>query len=299
MDRTDNLRGAAIMVASMALFVASDACLKSLAGHATIFQVAFWRGLGVSAAFAAWACWSGAFAATLSRRDRAWIAARGASEALVAWLFINALFTLPLANATAILQATPLVMTAAGALLLGERVGPRRWGAVLLGLAGVLVIVRPGMEGFDANALWALGAVLGVALRDLTTRRISRAVPMGAVVTVTAVFVTLFGAAMGGWRMPALGAAQWWTLAASGGFIALAYVAAVGAMRYGEASFTAPFRYAGVIWAGLVGLAVFGEVPDWPTALGAGIVVAAGIYALGRERAAAPAPALSRRGAGP
>ena len=300
--QSDNLRGASIMVASMALFVASDACLKALAGHATLFEVAFWRGIGVTAAFAGWAALSGAFAAPIGRADWGWILARGAVEALVAWLFITALFTLPLANATAILQATPLLMTAAGAVLLGERVGARRWGAVLIGLAGVMIIVRPGLAGFDANSLWALGAVVGVALRDLTTRRIGRAVPMGAVVTVTSACVTLFGALFGGWRMPAMEAASWWALAGSGVFIALAYVAAVGAMRFGDASFTAPFRYAGVIWAGIAGFAFFGEVPDGPTALGAAVVVGAGLYALGRARGAPSGPArapLKRRGGGP
>ena len=295
----ENAKGAAIMVASMALFVASDACLKALVGHATLFQVAFWRGIGVTAAFGAWALATGAFAASIPRSDWGWILARGAVEALVAWLFITALFTLPLANATAILQATPLVMTAAGALLLGERVGARRWGAVLIGFAGVMVIVRPGLAGFDANALWALAAVVGVALRDLTTRRISKAVPMGAVVTVTSLCVTLFGATFGGWRVPEMAPASWAALAGSGVFIALAYTASVAAMRHGDASFTAPFRYTGVIWAGIVGLAVFGEVPDGPTVLGALVVVGAGIYAFRRGARAAPRAPLARRGGGP
>lgn len=294
---SDNMRGAGFMVGSMVVFTASDACLKVVAGQASAYQVAFWRNILVVAIFAAVAWRTGAFAYRPGRAALGWMAARGAAEAFIAFCYITALFRLPLANATAILQATPLLMTAAGALLFGERVGPRRWAAVWFGLVGVLVIVRPGMEGFDANTLWPLGAVLGVTVRDIVTRRIPGTVPTVLVTGSTALAVLLFGALFGGTALPMMGAPGWAALTLSGLLVTLAYACSVLAMRYGEASFTAPFRYMGVVSAAIIGWAFFSEIPDAATVVGTVIVCAAGLYAL-RRQGARPA-ALERRGTAP
>ena len=294
---SENARGAGFMVGAMVVFTASDACLKVVAGEASAYQVAFWRNILVVAIFALVAWRTGAFAARPGRAAMGWMAARGAAEAFIAFCYITALFRLPLANATAILQATPLLMTAAGAVLLGERVGPRRWAAVLIGLAGVLIIVRPGLEGFDANTLWPLGAVLGVTARDIVTRRIPGGVPTVLVTGSTALTVMVFGGLAGGTVLPVMGAPGWAALTLSGLLVTLAYACSVLAMRYGEASFTAPFRYTGVISAAIIGWLFFGEVPDAATVAGTVVVCAAGLYAL-RRQGARP-PALERRGTAP
>ena len=290
---SDNARGALLMVASMATFIVSDTFMKLLSDELPLFQAIFLRGLGVSFAFLllAWRmgalCWP-------APRDRRLIGWRVLAECAAAAFFLSALFNMPLANATAILQSLPLTMTVAGALILGEKVGVRRITAVVVGFGGVMLIVRPGAEGFNIYALVALAAVVAVTLRDIVTRLLSPEVPSVLVACVTSVGVTVFGglaAIPTGWVPPSPGAVL--LLAATSLTLIAAYLLSVMTIRAGEVSFVAPFRYTSLVWALLLGYLVWGDWPDALTLAGAAVVVAAGSFTLwraGRKGSAAAVP---------
>jgi multidrug transporter EmrE-like cation transporter len=188
----DNMRGALLMTAGMAAFTVNDAFMKLLSAEMELFQALFLRGLGTTAAFFAIAHWFGALRFSIAPRDRFLIAMRMMAEIGAAYFFLTALFNMPLANATAILQSLPLVITLAGALFLGEALGWRRLLAISAGFVGVLLIVRPGTEGFNVYSVMALVSVLCVTVRDLATRRLSSQVPSLSVALTTAGGVTLF-----------------------------------------------------------------------------------------------------------
>lgn len=282
---SDNARGALLMMAAMAAFTVNDTFLKAVFDELPLFQAIFLRGIGTTAFLFLLARAMGVFRLDFARRDWGFIGLRTVAEAAAAYFFLTALVHMPLANVTAILQSLPLVITLAGALFLGESVGWRRLTAILVGFCGVLLIVRPGAEGFTIQSVYVLASVVCVAVRDLSARALSRGVPSLMVALAASVGVTLFGAAgsLGGaWNPVSTTAA--WQLAGATLFVILGYTCSVMVMRTGEIGFVAPFRYTGMLWALLLGLAVFGQWPDTLTLVGAAIVVATGIFTLLRER---------------
>lgn len=298
---TDNARGALLMMGAMAAFVCSDVVMKLLSLQLPLFQTLLLRGVLVCLAFWPLACWQGALRVSLPRRDRGLIALRVLAELGSTWTFLTALRHMPLANLTAILQALPLTITLAGALFFGEQVGWRRLSAISIGFLGVLLIVRPGADGFDTFALLALASVVCVTLRDLATRRMSGVVPSMAVALYTALGVTLFAAAgtlTEDWVLPGQGG--WGLIVASALLIFVGYLFSIMAMRVGDLAVVSPFRYTGLVWALLLGFAVFGDWPDTLTQAGAALIVATGIYTFYRERLRAQAGVQARvQGAGP
>lgn len=292
---SDNARGALLMIASMALFTLNDACLKGLSDELPLMQALFLRGLAVSVLLGAVGMMRGGLGIGRLRPDAGRLALRTVAEIAAAWFFLTALFHMPLANVSAILQVTPLAVTLAAALFLAEPVGWRRLLAIAIGFGGVLLIVRPGTEGFTIHSVYALLAVAMVTVRDLATRRMSRDLPSISVAFVTAVGVTAFaglGALAGPW-VPLRGE----TALQLGGavvFVFVAYIASVATMRVGEVGFVAPFRYTSLLVALVIGLLAFGEWPDPLTLGGSAVVVATGLFTLFRERALAGA--RGRRG---
>ena len=283
---SDNLRGAVLMMASMALFTLNDMCTKLLAGQVPLTQVITLRGIFTTVATAIIAWRMGAFRTRPSARDTRLILVRVVAELGAAYFFLTALFNMPLANVTAVLQSAPLVVTLAAALFLGEKVGWRRMVAIVAGFVGVLIIVRPGPEGFNIFAGYTLVAVLFVTLRDLVTRQLSRDVPSMQVSFATAAGVTLFFGLLG------VGGEDWVPLdtrsatliLAAGVAVLGAYLSSVGAMRAGELSFVSPFRYTSLLWALVLGFLAFGDFPTPTTLVGAGVVVGSGLFMLYRER---------------
>jgi S-adenosylmethionine uptake transporter len=282
---SDNTRGALLMMAAMAFFTVNDACMKGIGGEIPLFQVLLIRGVITTILLVLLARVLGGLTFRLPRRDRGLILLRTAGEIGAAFFFITALFHMPLANATAIIQTIPLAVTLAGALFLREPLGWRRLTAILVGFAGVLLIVRPGTEGFTVYSIYALVSVLFVTLRDLTTRQLSRAVPSLSVAISAAVGVTIFGAigtATAEW-VP-VSPRSWLLLAGASVFLVGGYIFSVMVMRVGDIATVAPFRYTSLIVALLIGLVFFGEWPTFLTLLGATIVAGTGIYTLLRER---------------
>jgi drug/metabolite transporter (DMT)-like permease len=212
---------------------------------------------------------------------------RAIGEMFGAITFVSAFVLTSISSASAILQATPLVVTLGAAVFLQEPVGWRRWSAILVGLCGVLLIIRPGMESFSVLSLLAVAAVLLLALRDLATRRIPKTISsmqlsfLGFAATIPAGLVMMLAQ-----RQPleALDATNWAYISAALSIGLFAYYAIVAAMRVGDVSFVTPFRYARLLFALVVGVVVFNESPDTLTLTGAAIIVASGIYTVWRER---------------
>ena len=285
MALSENMRGAALMMAAMAAFTVNDAAMKAVTQSLPLYEAIFLRGLITLALLIPLARAMGGLRFTLARRDAGLVALRSAAEIGGTVLFLTALTHMPLADLSAIMQSLPLAVTLAAALVFGEKVGWRRMLAIGVGFSGVLLIVRPGGAGFDAWALAGVGAVLCVVVRDLATRRMSAALPSVTVAVFAAAAVTTLGAVVapfGGWAPVA--AADWALLATAAVFLILGYIFIVSATRTGDVGLVAPFRYTALLWALVLGWFAFGDFPDRLTLAGAAIVVATGIYTFHRER---------------
>ena len=285
MPMSGNHRGAMLMALCMLCFVMNDGLMKMLFADMSIYQAIFLRGLITAPLLAAMAWRQGVLVPRLTGRDRGIVIIRGLAEVGATVGFLTALAHMPLANVTAILQALPLTVTMAAALFLGETVGWRRWLAIGIGLVGVMIIIRPGMEGFSIYSLWALGAVGCITLREMVTRRLSADVPSLPVALATAIAIGLLGAVM----IPAVtwqpvSAASWVLLSATSVAIIGGYLFSVMTIRTGDIGFVAPFRYTAMAWAIILGLLMFGELPDRATVVGTAIIIATGLYSLHRER---------------
>jgi len=295
----ENFRGALYMSLSMAGFVCNDATMKWISAELSLFQIVFLRGLFTIVLIGALAHWRGELFYRPDRRDTRVLALRLFGEVGGTFCFLNALFNMPLANASAILQSMPLAVTLGAALFLGERVGWRRYTAIFVGFLGVMIIVRPGMEGFNAYALWAVVAVVFVTIRDLSTRSLSRGVPSMHVTLTTAVGVTVLSGLclllFGEWKP--VQDTHFLFLGGAACLVIVGYLFGIMAMRHGEIGFVAPFRYTILVWAILLGFLVFGDIPDTWTIVGSSIVIGMGIYTFYRERvrAAGKTVFLTRR----
>ena len=215
------------------------------------------------------------------------VALRNLSELVGTLGFVSALTLIPLSTASAIAQAMPLFITLGAALIYHEPVGWRRWTAITIGFVGVLVIIRPGLTGFDPNALWAVLAVVGLGTRDLAARAVPRTVSNLQLATYGFLLIVPVGVIMlsfsGGATMP--DGAAWGYLVAATLFGVIGYYAITGAARIGEVSTVTPFRYTRLLFALLIGTTLFGERPDALTYLGAALIVGSGLYTVLRERA--------------
>lgn len=284
MMRSENLTGAIFMMVSMAAFTLNDALMKLMAGEVPLFQLLFLRGVLTSVAVAGLAWRMGALIWPIPRHDLKFVLLRTLAEIGAAYFFLTALFNMPLANVTAILQALPLTITLAAAIVFGLPVGWRRMSAIMIGFIGVLLIVRPGMDGFNTYSLYGLTAVGFVTMRDLCTRKLSRDTPSMLVTLVTSMAVmVVFGLASMGEAWVPMSAEQNVLLIGAAFFVIGGYLFSVMVMRVGEISFIAPFRYTALIWALVLGWLAFGEWPDAVTLLGAAIVVGSGLFTLYRE----------------
>lgn len=273
------------MSVSMAGFTLNDTLVKAASAEMNMGQIMFIRGMFATLLVLMLAWQQGALS-NLRAALHPMVGLRAFGELGGTVFYLIALAHLPLANVSAVFQALPLAVTMAAALFLGETVGWRRWAAIAVGFVGILIIVRPGLEGFTIYSVYTLVCVGFCALRDLATRRIPQNVPSLYVSTITAVIVTVFGAVligpMGGWS-PVSGNALLLLLGASV-LLLFGYQFIILSMRNGQVSFVAPFRYTGLIWAVLMGILVFADLPDLPTLVGASLVVGSGLYTLYRER---------------
>ncbi len=273
------------MAVSMAGFTMNDAISKFVGEALTMAQIMFIRGGFATLLVGAIAWHRGALKLPAGALDLM-IVLRVGGEVLATLCFLTALAHLPLANVSAILQALPLGVTMGAALFFSEPVGWRRWLAIAAGFGGVMIIVRPGLDGFDAYSLYALGCVFFCVVRDLATKRVSAEIPSLFITTVTAGAVTVVGGALivpyGGWQP--VGADHALLLLGAAVLVVIGYQFIIMSMRTGDISYIAPFRYTALLWAILLGYLVFGNVPDTAMTVGAFVVIGSGLYTLYREQ---------------
>ncbi|CAN7474393.1 DMT family transporter [Pararhizobium sp. LjRoot238] len=293
MQSNANFRGAIFMCLAMAGFTCNDALVKSVTGVMNAGQIMLVRGFFTSLLVLMIARHFGALRSFRLVLNPV-IALRIVAEVFASITYILALGQIPLANASAILQALPLAVTLGAALFLSEPVGWRRWLAILAGFIGVLIVLRPGPEGFTGAALSVIASVVCAAIRDLCTRRIDPAVPSLFISVITAIVITLVGAALvvplGGWQPMSLVSIS--HLGAASLLLLVGYQCIVLAMRNGEIAIVAPFRYTSLIWSIGIGILFFSEEPDLWMVTGVAIIMTSGLYAFAREnkrRAAAVA----------
>lgn len=278
------LKGIGAMVIALFGFVVNDAFVKFLADEIPLGEIIFLRGALAACAIVVLISIRRDWPARAAYHDK-FVLLRNVGEVGGTVFYLTALTQLPLANAVAILQAMPFVITAMAALFLREPVGWRRWTAILVGFFGVLLIVRPGAEGFNAYTILAVIAVGFISLRDLTTRYVPASISTLAVTFVTTITVMAMGLVMGvfeSWVLPDL--RQMALIGCASVFLMLGYVFVIIATRVGEISIIAPFRYTIVLWAILIDLVVWAKTPAPLTFVGIAIIVSSGVYMFMRER---------------
>ncbi len=282
---SENSRGALFMSLAMAAFTCNDALVKSLTSELSVPQIMALRGLMSTVLIYGVARHLGVVI-SLKAVAQPLVLLRTAFEIGATLTFLSALANIEFATASSILQSLPLAVTLGAALFFGEPVGWRRWTAIAVGFLGVLIIIRPGPEGFTPAALLAVAAVFFTASRDLTTRRISVGTPTIVVTLFTSLVNAVVGAALimpaGGWQPVSGGAFVY--LALTSVLVFAGYQTVITSMRMGEISFVAPFRYTGLLWALMIGVFLFGERPDVYMLSGAAIVIGSGLYTFYRER---------------
>ena len=283
---SDNLRGVIYMNVSMLAFTVNDSFMKAATQTLPLFEAIALRGIVSFAALLIIAQVMGSLRLWPAPRDRAIIGWRSLAEVGGTVFFLVALTHMPLANLSAIMQVLPLAVALAAAVFLGVPIGWRRLAAIGVGFVGVMVIIRPGADSFTIWSMLGLASVVCVVARDLSTRGLSPHVPSTAVSIWAALAVTAMGfvgAGIEGWE-PVSGSEAVLVLGASA-FLIVGYLSSVMVMRVGDIGLIAPFRYTALLWAILLGWLAFGTLPDTLTLIGAGIVVASGLFTLARERA--------------
>ncbi|MEX0970236.1 MAG: DMT family transporter [Paracoccaceae bacterium] len=281
----ENLRGIILMVASMAGFAIEDMFIKLASDEVPVGQILMTLGIGGTIFF---------MVALRIRGERFWgrdllsaaVSLRNLGEIIGSVGFVCALALMPISSASAILQAAPLAVTLGAALFLGEAVGWRRWSAIFIGFIGVMMIVRPGLEGFNVYSIFALVSVAGLAMRDLATRQVAKSISSLRLAAVALIVVIPTGAALSLFtaapQMPGVSSTLYLLGAISVG--AVSYYAVILATRLGEVSVIAPFRYSRLLFALGIGYFIFAERPDFWTLFGATIIIASGVYTFAREQ---------------
>ena len=285
------LRGILLMMLSVLLFSSMDAMIKWATRDYPTGQIVFFRNalafVPVLLFF-----WHGRSAMTLRTSRLGGHFIRGVVGVASMFFFFLAFGLLPLADTIALGMSGPIFLTALSVPLLGEQVGIRRWSAVLVGFAGVLIMVRPGSGVFELEALTAIAGAFFYALAMVSIRRLSRSEPAGTIVFYFTLFAMIAGlltlplaALLPDWIEPwAWPDAFGWALLIGIGLLGgTAQLALTYAFKLAPVAVIAPFEYGSLVFGVLFGLLIWQEVPDRYILLGAGLVVASGLYILYRE----------------
>lgn len=284
---SENFRSAILMVIAMVLFAFEDMFIKLLSAELPFAEVLGMVGLlgfvsfGVLLKLRGGRIWT---------RDllRPVVVFRNLAEAVGSIGIVVALALTELSSTSAIMQALPLAIVLGAAVFLREPVGWRRWTAIGVGFLGVLLVIRPGLAGFQPVSLMALVAVLGLAARDIATRRIPARIPSLQLAASAFLAILIASVLMGlvlGQRFVMPDPRQWLLFLLCMAVGVGGYALLVTATRLGEASALAPYRYARLVFALMLAFAVFGERPDALTLIGATIIVGSGCYTMWREAA--------------
>ncbi len=279
-----NSRAILLMTAAMAAFAVTDALIKIAAGEIGAMQCLMLISLLSLAGFLP-VLWTAGDRLLSPQAVSRPMLVRTAGEIVGSTGIVGGLALVPLSTVTALMQVQPLLLTAAAAVFLGERVGWRRWAAVSAGFVGMVIILRPGLAAFDPLLLLPLMGVAGLTARDIGTRLLPSEVSTAFAASWALLSLSLVGAvgtfAGSGWK-PMTGTTPFVVLAAAVS-VSAAYVLITLALRTGEVSAVAPFRYTRILFALALAWVVFEERPDVAVWLGLFIIVASGLYAFWRE----------------
>lgn len=279
-----NKRGVLYLLTSMAVFVINDAIIKNAGATLPPGELMLIRSLFAVPMVFGLIAMQGDLKLLPKLLDRV-VLFRALFEMLVAVMFISALPHLPLADITAIMQATPIFMALLVASLGIERIDGRGWLAIIVGFAGVLLVSRPTGGGDWTFSIIALTSAVFVAMRDLLTRKLPSAIPSMIVTQGTTLSVVVGGLCLAPfetWIVPPLQTVAYLFVAAL--FVTAGNVYVIKAYRTGDVTVLSPFRYSIIFFAVLMGFIAFGEIPDLFTIAGATLIVAAGLYTIVHER---------------
>lgn len=278
------MRASITMLLAVAFFALMDAGLKELAGSYPPMQVAALRGAASLPFVLAWVLATSGLRPLLKVRWPLHLLRGGVGIGMMA-TFAYALQTLPLTTAYSIFFVAPLLITALSVPLLGEKVGPRRWTAIGIGLLGVLVLLRPRGDGLMSWAAFAvLLAAAGYAVSAITVRILARTDSTASMMVWLLVFLATGAGALAWPSWVPIAPGDGWVIMGVGLAGALGQYAITEAFRTGEASLLAPLEYTALVWGVLLDVSLWGVLPDSITWLGAAIIVASGLYLLRRER---------------
>ena len=280
-----NLYGALFMILSMFGYASTDALIKYIGLILPLSEIIFLR--GVIAVFFLFLITfiRKELIITIKKTQLKFLILRVLGDVGCTVFFLTALINMELATATAILQCLPLALTFAAALFLKEKVGIKRWSAIIIGFTGVLIIIEPASNDFNYYSLLALLAVFFIVMRDISTKKLDPSIPSTYVSFITAISVTLTGLfflPFQDWIVPTVEII--WGLSATALFLIVGILFNVMCMRVGEVSFVVPFRYSIIIFAIIYGIIFYNEIPDFPMISGTIIIISTGLYTLYRER---------------
>jgi drug/metabolite transporter (DMT)-like permease len=279
-----NLKGIVAMVAATALFSFGDAFMKVASASLPTGENVFARSLCTAIIITTAAILTG----SIGSLKQAFVPTMGwrcAGDVGSSLFFQGALARMPFADIMGVLQMTPLSLTAASALFLGEYVGWRRWTAVLIGFGGALLVIKPGSSTFNAWAILAVLSVLSGTLRDVSTRNLNPLISPLVILMLSQTVVALAGLAcctFETWVLPSH--SQFLCLLFAAIFSLTGHLCVIYSLRSGELSAVAPFRYAGMVWAILLGFTIWNQLPDNLTLVGILVLTLAGIYTFYREQ---------------
>lgn len=281
-DSGGNIKGALFALLAFGIFSTHDIFIKILGAEYAPIQILFFSGL-FSFPLISFMLMGDATPGHLRPVHPWWVALRCAMAITSALSAFYAFTALPLAQVYAIIFAAPLIITVLAIPVLGETVGPRRWAAVIVGLIGVLIVLRPGQAGFSLGHAAALTAAIAGATNSVISRKIGREERSVVLLLypMTATFL-LMGSALPFVYRP-MPMTDFATTALVSALAFLAMLALIRAYRLGEAVIVAPMQYSQLIWATAYGYLIFGETLDETTLAGAGVVIASGLYILFRE----------------
>jgi drug/metabolite transporter (DMT)-like permease len=283
-----NRRGVIAMSVGMVCFVINDTLVKFVSHSLPASQLIFLRGLMAVLGLLLLAkvldkqAFNREWQHHLTQR---WVLARSLLDGLASLVYLSALFHMPLGNATAINMSTPLLIALFSGLLMGVHISLRNWMIIGLGFVGVILVVQPQAEGFNAWAWVALAGTCLHALRDLSVRFIPPTVPSMVITVGTALSATVLA---GIWSLAHewvdLSAFTWLMVASASVFLSSGYFFLIKATRVADMSVIAPFRYMGLLTAVIVGFVIWGDVPNLLAWCGMWILVSAGLLMLKLNR---------------
>lgn len=282
MLQQSNLKGIAFALGGFAIFSTHDAVIKFLGVDYAPFQILFFSVL-LSFPFATLMLMSDKEADTLRPHNPRWVALRTIAMVATSASAFYAFSVLPLAQVYAFIFAAPMLITVLSIPILGERVGVHRWAAVVLGLAGVMIVLRPGAEPFTAGHIAGLIAAAGHAVVSVITRKIGKQeraavlmlYPMMTNIILMGCILPFVYKPMPTEHLGLLAIVAF--LGFTGG------LCVIGAYRFGDAAIVAPMQYSQIIWGSVFGFLFFAEIPDLATGVGAAIIIGAGLYVVVRE----------------